>query len=140
MSTNVLLYTQRRCVKIPALSEIQTIVDGVYEQLPSLYRKKSDTVRVIVENFPTQDILDSLNLKNRFDLLGLYRGVPLSVSEGIKVTYDENVIFLFRAPMIKYAREKGEVFEELVSHVLLHEMRHHFGASQPIRLKSEQQL
>jgi hypothetical protein len=81
-----------------------------------------------VENFADQETLDSLNIDNKYDLLGLYRGIPIP-SKSKRSSDLQDRIFLYRCPLIRYAREYEHDINTLTRHVLLHEMGHHFGAS-----------
>jgi predicted Zn-dependent protease with MMP-like domain len=70
-----------------------------------------------------------MGLETEFDLLGLYRGVPLDLAEAAGSRQDLDMIFLYRRPLLDYWCETGEDLAHLVRHVLIHEIGHHFGFS-----------
>ena len=74
-----------------------------------------------------------MELESPYDLLGLYRGIPVGhTSELGPPRQDVDMIFLYRRPILDEWAENGEVtLEELVAHVLVHEIGHHFGLSDP---------
>ncbi len=70
-----------------------------------------------------------MGLDSPFDILGLYRGVALphkSVSDPRPAL---DMIFLYRRPILDYWCESGEDLSDVVRHVLIHEIGHHFGFS-----------
>ena len=50
-------------------------------------------------------------------------------SQHLLVRHDIDIIFLYRRPLLDYWVETGERLEEVVRHVLIHEIGHHFGLS-----------
>lgn len=48
------------------------------DEIPDEFREKLDNVEIIVEDFPTTEIIDSVGLSSKWDLLGLYVGVPIT--------------------------------------------------------------
>lgn len=82
-----------------------------------------------VEELPDEETEAEMGLDSPFDLLGLYRGAPLprrSVSDPQPAI---DMIFLYRRSILDYWCETGEDLFELVRHVLIHEIGHHFGFS-----------
>jgi predicted Zn-dependent protease with MMP-like domain len=70
-----------------------------------------------------------MGLDSPFDLLGLYRGVALPLKSVSDPRPDIDMIFLYRRPILDYWCESGDDLFELVRHVLIHEIGHHFGFS-----------
>ncbi|HJT05792.1 MAG TPA: metallopeptidase family protein, partial [Stellaceae bacterium] len=60
---------------------------------------------------------------------GLYRGVALPRKSVLDVRAEPDIIFLYRRPILDYWCETGEDLYQLVRHVLIHEIGHHFGFS-----------
>ncbi|WP_075553133.1 metallopeptidase family protein [Candidatus Paracaedibacter symbiosus] len=113
--------------EIPDLADIYSMAYKILTELPDKYQPFLRNIIVRVENYPDPQTLTNLHLKDRYDLLGLYKGIPLphkkiSVQNGIP-----DIIYLFRCPLIRYARENEESVRELVDHVMIHEIGHHFG-------------
>jgi predicted Zn-dependent protease with MMP-like domain len=85
---------------------------------------------VRVEEFPSDDVLDEMKAQSEFDLLGLFQGVGLPHEEAIQQSGRlPNMIFLYRRPILDYWAEHRETLGAIVTHVLVHEIGHHFGLS-----------
>lgn len=114
-------------VEIPNLADIYSMAHKVLEELPEKYRPFISNITIRIENYPDMKTLDNLHLKNRYDLLGLYKGIPLPHKKLSSQNTPSDIIYLFRCPLIRYARENEESIKELVTHVMIHEVGHHFG-------------
>ena len=113
----------------PSLGEIESIAQTAYRQLPARFRKLTGEILIRVEDFPTDEVLDSLGIESPFDLLGLYSGVDLARKSGTDVSALPDMVFLYRRPILDYWVEHEETLGAIVTHVLVHEIGHHFGLS-----------
>ncbi|MFZ0693316.1 MAG: metallopeptidase family protein [Alphaproteobacteria bacterium] len=113
----------------PNLADIQAIAVKSLASIPEELRRFARDVVVRVEEFPDEDTLDELGLENPFDLLGLYRGVALSRKSVFHTPHNVDMVFLYRRPILDYWCESGENLADVVRHVLIHEIGHHFGFS-----------
>lgn len=113
----------------PNLADIQAIAVKALASIPEELRRFARDVVVRVEEFPDEDTLDELGLENPFDLLGLYRGVALSRKSVFHTPHNVDMVFLYRRPILDYWCESGEDLTDVVRHVLIHEIGHHFGFS-----------
>ena len=85
---------------------------------------------VRVENFPDDETLREMDYDSPFDLLGLFRGVGLAQGGASLGTGQfPNRVWLYRRPILDYWAEHEETLGSLVTHVLVHEIGHHFGLS-----------
>ena len=113
----------------PDLAEIEAIARAAYRTIPPALRERVDDVVIRVEEFPDDDTEREMELDTAFDLLGLYRGVPIGRKSVTATPQDIDMIFLYRRPLLDYWCETGEDLTDLVRHVLIHEIGHHFGFS-----------
>ena len=113
----------------PNLADIQAIAVKALASIPEELRRFARDVVVRVEEFPDEDTLDELGLENPFDLLGLYRGVALSRKSVFHTPHNVDMVFLYRRPILDYWCASGEDLVDVVRHVLIHEIGHHFGFS-----------
>ncbi len=88
-----------------------------------------DNVSFVIQDWPDDEPLQRLGIHSRLRLLGLYRGTPLIQRSVWQVARFPNRIFLYRQPIIEYARHTGTDLGHLVRHVLIHEIAHHYGYS-----------
>lgn len=113
--------------EIPDLADIYSMAYKILAELPEKYQPFIHNVIVRVENFPDEKTLKNLQLSDRYDLLGLYKGIPLPHKTHYPQKNMPDIIYLFRCPLIRYAKENIEPVQELVNHVMIHEIGHHFG-------------
>lgn len=104
----------------------EQLVEEAYERIPEEFRKKIDNVVIKVEDYPSRDDLEKLEIRGEGLLLGLYRGTPLhlrSVWEGIRLP---DQIVLYQKDIEKICRTDEEI-EDRIEEVLQHEIAHYFG-------------
>jgi predicted Zn-dependent protease with MMP-like domain len=113
----------------PSLDEIGALAEAAFATIPAELRRHVDGVVIRVDEFPDEDTERDMELETPFDLLGLYRGVDIGHKSTNAVANDVDMIFLYRRPLLDYWCETGEDLTQLVRHVLIHEIGHHFGLS-----------
>lgn len=115
----------------PTLDDITDIAEEAFERLPAAFRKLVEDVTIRVQDFPEDEIIASLDAETEFDLLGLFTGVAISGRLGgdLPAGLLPNMVFLYRRPILDYWAENEETLEAVVTHVLVHEIGHHFGLS-----------
>jgi predicted Zn-dependent protease with MMP-like domain len=113
----------------PGLAEFERLADAAYRRLPSHFRTLTGDLVIRIEDFPTDEVLDSLGIQSPFDLLGLYSGVDLAKKSVMDVTPLPDMVFLYRRPILDYWAEHEETLGGVITHVLVHEIGHHFGLS-----------
>jgi predicted Zn-dependent protease with MMP-like domain len=119
-------------LRAPDLAEFERLAQDAFDGLPKLFRQRCAGVTVQVADLPEDEMLDELGLESPFDLLGLFRGVGLAQGgePGLLGTGQmPNMVWLFRRPILDYWAEHDETLGHLVTHVLVHEIGHHFGLS-----------
>ena len=113
----------------PSLSDIETLAAEAYARLPEAFRALCGDVLIRVEDFPSEDVQDDMKA-GPFDLLGLFQGVGLAHDAAVPETGRmPNMVFLYRRAMLDYWAEHNETLGAIVTHVLVHEIGHHFGLS-----------
>jgi predicted Zn-dependent protease with MMP-like domain len=117
-------------LQAPSLAEIEAIARDAFEHLPQAFRRLCGSLVIRVVDFPDDDTLDEMGLESEFDLLGLFRGIGLAQDGAVPQTGQfPNMIWLYRRPILDYWAEHEETLGHLVTHVLVHEIGHHFGLS-----------
>jgi predicted Zn-dependent protease with MMP-like domain len=116
-------------LEAPTLAEFEDIAAAAYRRLPARFRALTGDLLIRIEDFPTDEVLDSLGIQSAFDLLGLYSGVDLAKKSVMDVTSMPDMVFLYRRPILDYWAEHEETLGGIVTHVLVHEIGHHFGLS-----------
>ncbi len=102
------------------------LVSETIDELPEEFRDKLENVEIIIEDFPDDETLRSMRLSSKWNLLGLYVGVPISHRSMFSLPLLPERIYLYRRPILLAAGSPGRVRQE-VRDVLVHEIGHHFG-------------
>lgn len=113
----------------PSLDDIAAIGREEFHRIPAELRRHVGAVPIMVEEFPDEQTEIDMELETPFDLLGLYSGVALGRKSVMDTPSDVDMIFLYRRPILDYWCETGEDLGDIVRHVLIHEIGHHFGLS-----------
>jgi predicted Zn-dependent protease with MMP-like domain len=113
----------------PTLSDIEELAAEAFAALPEAFRALCGEIVIAVQDFPDKDVLDEMNA-GEFDLLGLFQGVGLAHDAATPETGRmPNMVFLYRRAILDYWAEHDETLGAIVTHVLVHEIGHHFGLS-----------
>jgi predicted Zn-dependent protease with MMP-like domain len=115
--------------KAPSLDEIERMADEAYQQLPEQFRALCKDLVIRVTEYPTEEVLDSMGIESELDLLGLFQGVGLPFQSESNAGQMPNMVWLYRVPILLYWAEHDETLTSIVTHVLVHEIGHHFGLS-----------
>jgi predicted Zn-dependent protease with MMP-like domain len=113
----------------PDATAIERLADRAIAGLPEPFRAHLDGVILRIEEFAEDDVLRELGIEDPFDLTGLYRGRPLGEQSSMLSGELPAMIHLFRRPLLDEWAETGVGLEELITHVIVHEVGHHFGFS-----------
>lgn len=112
----------------PSLDDFTAIAQAAWASLPSVFTALAGDVLFRIEDFAEEEVLEALGIEDPFELTGLYSGTDLtqrSVSDPAQAT---PMVFLYRRPILDEWAERGDVtLSDLVAHVLVHEIGHHFG-------------
>ncbi len=113
----------------PSLADIEALATDAWNRLPAEFRKLCRDLVFRVEDFATDEILDEMEIESPFDLMGLYKGVSLDRKSVLDQSLEPDMVFLYRRAILDYWAESDEILGHLVTHVLVHEIGHHFGLS-----------
>lgn len=113
----------------PTAAEIEAIARAALERLPEPFAGHLRAVVLTVEDFAEADVLAEFGMEDPFELTGLYSGRPLTEKSVSDSGTLPDRVFLYRRPILDEWAEGGEELEHLVTHVLIHEVGHHFGFS-----------
>jgi predicted Zn-dependent protease with MMP-like domain len=115
--------------KAPSLDELERMADEAYRQLPEQFRTLCKDLVIRVTEYATDEVLDAMGIESELDLMGLFQGVGLPFQSESASGQMPNMVFLYRVPMLLYWAEHDETLSSIVTHVLVHEIGHHFGLS-----------
>jgi predicted Zn-dependent protease with MMP-like domain len=114
----------------PSLDDLAGLAEAAFAALPEAFRRMTGDVQFRVLDFAPDEVLDELGIEDAFELTGLYHGVDLARRSVFDPAPQPSMVFLYRRPILDEWAERGDVsLEDLVAHVLVHEIGHHFGLS-----------
>jgi len=120
---------QWRPLKAPSLVEFEVIATEAFRRLPAEFRARCQGVIIRVEDHATEEVLDHMGIESELDLMGLFQGVGLPFQSESTPAHMPNMIWLYRVPILLYWAEHDESLGAIITHVLVHEIGHHFGLS-----------
>lgn len=114
----------------PGLDDLERLARGAVADLPQPWREAATHVVLRVADFPPDDLLEAMDITDPYELTGLYEGTPLTEKSVMDQPMGPDVIWLFRRPILDEWIDRGDVaLADLVGHVMVHELAHHFGWS-----------
>ena len=114
----------------PDLAVIEALALAARDALPAPFADAARAVALRVEDFASEDMLDGLDIEDPFELTGLYDGIPLTEKSVSDQPLQPDAIWLFRRPILDEWTARGTIpLADMVAHVLIHELAHHFGWS-----------
>jgi predicted Zn-dependent protease with MMP-like domain len=116
-------------VSAPTLADFEAMAAAAWNRLPGEFRQMCGDIVIRVEDFALDEVLDELGIDSPFDLMGLYQGVSLDRKSVSDVSRGPDLVVLYRRAMLDYWADGDETLGHLVTHVLVHEIGHHFGLS-----------
>jgi predicted Zn-dependent protease with MMP-like domain len=119
----------RRRKAPPSLAQFEAMAADAYARLPAQFRALCEDLVIRVDDFPSAEVVRVMRLDSAFDLLGLFQGVGLPFRSEAVSGQMPNMIWLYRRPILDYWAEHEESLRAIVTHVLVHEIGHHFGLS-----------
>jgi predicted Zn-dependent protease with MMP-like domain len=114
----------------PSLADIDQLAQAAWRALPDEFRRLAGDVLIRIEDFADEEVLAELEIDDPWELTGLYQGVDLTRASVMDPARQAPMVFLYRRALLEEWIERGDVsLADLVSHVLVHEIGHHFGLS-----------
>lgn len=118
-----------RTATAPDIADIEALAREALKTIPEPLRRHVRDLVIRVEDFPDEETMEEMKLVSPFDLLGLYRGISLPRKSVSDIGHDVDMVFLYRRPLLDYWCETGEDLADIIRHVMIHEIGHHFGFS-----------
>ena len=106
-------------------AKFEKLVDESIQELPAEFREKLENVVVIVEDYPSEEILERMEIPRGDTLFGLYEGTPLTDRGAASPLYPDR-IWIFQVPIESHCHTENEIREEIKT-TIVHEIGHFFG-------------
>lgn len=115
--------------RMPDADAMEAMARRSLDSLPLEFREQMGNVVLRVEEYADAESLKAVGLTHPMQLSGLYTGRPIEVKSVSDFGTLPDMIHLYRQPILAEAAQRGINVEQLVHHVLIHEIGHHFGFS-----------
>jgi predicted Zn-dependent protease with MMP-like domain len=110
------------------LEAFAQLVEDALESLPEEFKERLVNVQVDVAEWPSRDDLEQVGLspRNRYGLLGLYHGVPMTDRHIDHVLWPD-YITIYQKPIEAMAGLEEEAIASQVRRTVVHEIAHYYG-------------
>jgi predicted Zn-dependent protease with MMP-like domain len=113
----------------PDLDAFEAMGRAAFADIPERMQALLGDVVIRVQDFPDPETMAEMGLFSPYDILGLYRGVSIGHKSAGALPGEVDMIFLYRRPILDYWDATSEDLADVIRHVLIHEIGHHFGLS-----------
>ncbi|WP_417243466.1 metallopeptidase family protein [Celeribacter sp.] len=114
----------------PDLDQVEDIARATLAALPPAFKVLASQIALTVSDFAPEELLGEIGIEDPFELTGLYTGIPLTEKSVMDQATAPDTIWLFRRPILDEWLMRGNVtLQQMVAHVTIHELAHHFGWS-----------
>ena len=113
----------------PDAAAIERLAEAAIARLPEHFRRHLSNVVLRIEDYADDEVLEQLGIEDAFELTGLYSGRSLDRQDSWTSGELPPMIHLYRRPLLDEWAETGVSLEALITHVIVHEVGHHFGFS-----------
>lgn len=107
----------------------EKLVEDALTLIPKRFRREMQNVAIVVEDEPSDDLLDDMEIPDGDTLLGLYQGTPLPERGWAHGNNLPDRISLFQGPIEDACEEEDDV-RDCVAETLIHEFGHYFGMNE----------
>jgi len=114
----------------PSLDDFAAMAREAVDTLEEPFRTLARAVAIKVEDLADDEMLASQEMESPYELTGIYEGNGLPNEEPFSNPLMAGRVYLYRLAILNEWMETGDItLEELVAHVVIHELGHHFGWS-----------
>jgi len=114
----------------PSAADMEALARAALARIPEPFAAYLADVVLVIEEFADEQTLRDMEMEDPFELTGLYSGRPVGEKDGFMGELPQpDTIHLYRRPLLDEWVDTGVSLEALVTHVVVHEVGHHFGLS-----------
>ena len=120
---------ERLSRRMPSADDVDAIARRTMARLPSPFAESLDDIVLRIEELADRETARRLGLRHPMQLSGLYEGVPMHRRSVDQSGMLPERITLYLAPILAEWSSSRDSLEQLVAHIVIHEIGHHFGFS-----------
>lgn len=115
----------------PGTDDIETMAAEVRSALPEELEEYCEKLAIKIEEFPDDAMQEELELEDPYELIALYRSGK-EISRGVqrKVANDDDVLFIFRRPLLDLWSDTQDDLTALLREVIIEELARNFDFSE----------
>lgn len=110
--------------------EFRELVEEAIDSIPRRFARKIRNLAIVIEDEPSPELLDEMDIGPDDTLLGLYQGVPLSERGFGYGNQLPDRITLFQVSIEEDADHDEDDIVTAIGETLIHELGHYFGMSE----------
>ncbi len=115
----------------PSLEDIEVIAKEILTSLPDEILEYCESLGLQIEDFPDEALMAEMETDNPYEILAMYRsGKEISPGVQRKVANDDDVLFLFRRPIMDLWCEMQEDLTNMIREVMIEELGQNFDFSE----------
>jgi len=111
-------------------NDFEDLVEQVVASIPESFRVHFQNLVFVVEDSPDRQLLAEAGSGTGEELLGYYRGFPLSERQHDLLPSEPDMIYLFQHSIEAEARATDLPVAQVVRETVVHEVAHYFGFSE----------
>src|SRR5438132_11450456 len=110
-------------------ARFERLVAEALETIPRRFRDAMANIAIIIEDEPSDDLLEEMEIERPDTLLGLYQGIPLTERRWDYGNTLPDRILLFQGPLERESEDEDDLVVA-IGETLIHEVGHYFGLSE----------
>jgi len=110
-------------------AHFERLVSEALDTLPGRFRRAIKNVAIVVEDEPSAELLEEMEIEPPDTLFGLYRGVPLPERGWSYGNVEPDRVTIFQRPIEEVCESEDEIVAT-IGETVIHEFGHYFGLSE----------
>lgn len=111
------------------LEQFRELVEEAIDTIPRRFAREIRNVAILVEDEPSDDLLEELDMDEDDLLMGLYEGTPLTQRQGYGNQLPDRIT-LFKGHIEEECDGDEDEIVIAIGETLIHELGHYFGMSE----------
>jgi predicted Zn-dependent protease with MMP-like domain len=107
-------------------SEFEKLVAEALASIPRKFRDAMQNIAIVVEDEPSRELLNDMDIEPPDTLLGLYQGTPLTERRWDYGNVLPDRVLIFQGPHERSAEDDDDLVTA-IGETLIHEIGHYFG-------------
>lgn len=110
-------------------ADFEDLVNEAVRSIPRRFRRHMRNVAIVIEDEPSSQLLEEMEIEPPDTLFGLYQGVPITERGWQYGNTLPDRIVLFQGPLERESEDDDDLVVA-IGETLIHEIGHYFGLSE----------